>query len=202
MNTPPAARTESPLIARPQLPWIAGCCFLAWLSLCSSLQAGDLPRFEGQVISTAVKYGYQMIAVDLNADGKKDLLAIDEQASEVAWLENPAWTRHVLATNVPRPLNAACWDTDGDGIPEVVLAYRFEPRPAQSVGNVALLIHQAVDLPGERWRKTILDDGGIAAADCVIEDFNGDGKPDLAAIGASTGNVKLYLNSGRVDERR
>jgi len=35
------------------------------------------------------------------------------------------------------------------------------------------------------------------AADCVIEDFDGDGKPDIAAIGASTGNLKLYQNSGR-----
>jgi hypothetical protein len=373
----------------------------AWFCVGVFLQAGDLPRFEAKVISTAVKFGYQMVAVDLNADGKKDLLAIDEQSTEVAWLENPSWERHVLATDVPRPLNAACWDIDGDGIPEVALAYRFEPRPDKSIGNVALLTHgadvrqpwtsreidrvptahrirwmdaegkgkkvlllgpmvgksfppgegesvpiygyrpgtwqretitseplgvlhainpvdwdgsprqhlltasysglhrlelsqgkwsitrltpgdprpwplcgssevrlghvgtrrilvaiepwhgnqvvvylpegerwkrvviedgmdnghglavgdlngdgrdeivsgfrgkgfqlsvfQATDPAGEQWRKTVIDDGGMAAADCVIEDFNGDGRPDLACIGASTGNVKLYVNTG------
>ena len=49
--------------------------------------------------------------------------------------------RHVLATNVPRPLNAACCDLDGDGIPEVILAYHFETRPEDSVGNLVLLTH-------------------------------------------------------------
>jgi len=379
-----------------------GCAALTWFAGAGSVSAQDLPRFREQVVSKEVKMGYQLVAVDLNHDGKKDLLAIDEQAAEVAWFENPTWARHVLATNVPRPLNAACWDIDGDGIPEVVLAYRFETRPDQSVGNVALLTHgpdvrqpwnareidrvptahrlrwmdpegngkkvlllgpmvgqrfppvegdpvpiylyrpgqwqretistvprgvlhainpvnwdgtprqqlltasfaglhrlervqgkwvatfltpgdprpwplcgssevrlghlgpqrilvaiepwhgnqvvvylpegeswkrvviedrmenghalavgdldgdgrdeivagfrgkgfqlsiyQATDARGEHWKKTVLDDGGIAAADCVIEDFDGDGKPDIAAIGASTHNVKLYLNQGK-----
>jgi hypothetical protein len=58
-----------------------------------------------------------------------------------AWFENPTWERHVLAADVPRPLNAACYDIDGDGIPEGVLAYRFESRPEQSIGNVVLLTH-------------------------------------------------------------
>jgi hypothetical protein len=43
----------------------------------------------------------------------------------------------------------------------------------------------------------VLDDGGIAAADCKIEDFTGDGRPDITCIGASTGNIKLYENLGR-----
>jgi len=377
------------------------CGCLAWLLGEGRLPAQDLPRFREQVISKAVKMGYQLVAVDLNGDGKKDLLAVDERATEIAWFENPTWERHVLATNVPRPINAACCDINGDGIPEVILAYRFETRPEDSVGNVALLTHgkdvrepwtareidrvptahrvrwmdaegngkkvlllgplvgkrfppvegdpvpiclcrpgqwqretistvprgvlhainpvnwdstarqqllaasfagihrlefihgkwvatllspgdprpwplcgssevrlgrlgpqrilvaiepwhgnqvvvylpegeqwkrvvievgmdnghalavgdlngdgrdeivagfrgkghrlsiyQAEDAKGEHWRMTVLDED-IAAADCVIEDFNGDGKPDIASIGASTGNVKLYVNLGK-----
>ena len=117
------------------------CGCLGWLSADHRLSAQDLPRFRAQVISKDVKFGYQLVAVDLNGDGKKDLLAVDERATEVAWFENPTWERHVLATDVPRPLNAACWDIDGDGIPEVILAYRFETSPDQSVGNVVLLTH-------------------------------------------------------------
>ena len=361
-----------------------------------------MPRFRAQVISTAVKYGYQLVAVDLNGDGRKDLIAVDERATEVAWFENPTWERHLLATNVPRPLNAAGCDIDGDKVPEVVLAYQFEPSPERSVGNVVVLTHgkdvrqpwtareidrvptahrvrwmdpegkgqkvlllgpmvgrrfppvegdsvpiylyrpgqwqretisteprgvlhaiypvswdgtarqqlltasyaglhrlefihgkwvatllspgdprpwplcgssevrlghldrqrilvaiepwhgnqlvlylpegerwkrvvvedkmdnghalavgdldgdgqdeivcgfrgkgcrlsiyQAEDAKGEHWRQAVLDDSGIAAADCVIEDFNGDGRPDIACIGASTSNLKLYLNLGK-----
>src|SRR5690349_8066957 len=107
----------------------------------AGLPAQDLPRFREKLLSKAIQFGYQLIAVDLNGDGKKDLIAIDERATEVAWFENPTWERHVLATNVPRPLNATCYDLDGDGIPEIILAYRFETSPEKSVGNVALLTH-------------------------------------------------------------
>jgi hypothetical protein len=112
-----------------------------WMLFQTNALATDLHRFSEQIVTREVKFGYQLIAVDLNRDGRKDLIAVDEQATEVAWFENPSWQRHILATNVPRPLNAACCDIDSDGIPEVVLAYRFEPRPEQSVGNVALFTH-------------------------------------------------------------
>ena len=114
---------------------------LFWLWACISLYAQDLPRFREHVITNELKFGYQLVAADLNGDGKKDLIAVDEAATELVWFENqhPAWKRHVLAVDVPRPLNADCWDVDGDGVPEVVLAYRFEPSPERSVGNVVLL---------------------------------------------------------------
>jgi hypothetical protein len=60
-----------------------------------------------------------------------------------------------------------------------------------------LSIYQAADARGDRWQKTVLDDGGIAAVDCRVEDLTGDGRPDIACIGASTGNVKLYENLGK-----
>jgi len=375
-----------------------------WLLACMNLYAQDLPQFREHVISMELKYGYQLVAADLSKDGRKDLIAVDEAATEVVWFENrhPAWERHVLINNVPRPLNADCWDIDTDGVPEVVLAYRFESDPQKSVGSVVLLksgddvrqpwttreidrvptahrvrwidpegngkkvllvaplvgtkyppayddpvpiylyrpgewkretlctdprgvlhaiypvswdsgaqqqlltacyiglhrielnsgkcvvtpiskgdprpwptcgssevrmgylgknrflaaiepwhgnqlvvylpdgeswkrlviedkmdnghalavgdlngdrndeivcgfrgkgcrlsMYQAADSSGERWRNAVLDDGGIAAADCIVGDFTSDGKPDIACIGASTHNVKLYENLGR-----
>ena len=177
-------------------------CEASLLSNVRSL-AGDLPRFQPQVISTAVKFGYQMIAVDLNADGKKDLLAIDEQATEVAWFENPTWQRHVLATNVHRPLNAACYDLDHDGIPEVILAYHFETSPEKSLGNVALLTHgQDVRQP---WTTREIDRVPTAHRVRWI-DPEGNGKPVLL-LGPMVGQrfppvegdpVPIYLYHGPV----
>lgn len=116
-----------------------GC--LIWLLVCTNLYAQDLPRFHEHVITKELKYGYQLVATDLNKDGQKDLIAVDERATELVWFENrhPVWDRHVLVENVPRPLNADCWDIDADGVPEVVLAYHFESDPQKSIGDVVLL---------------------------------------------------------------
>ena len=53
-----------------KLMW--GC--LAWLLAGTNLYAQDLPRFRAHVITNELKYGYQLIAADLNKDGKKDLI--------------------------------------------------------------------------------------------------------------------------------
>jgi hypothetical protein len=83
----------------------------------------------------------------------------------------------------------AVGDLDGDGRDEIACGFRGK--------GFKLSIFQAMDARGERWKKTVLDDGGIAAADCIIDDFTGDGIPDIVAIGASTRNVKLYENLGK-----
>jgi hypothetical protein len=73
--------------------WVWGC--LAWLLAGTNLYAQDLPRFREHVITNELKYGYQLVAADLNKDGKKDLIAVDERATELVWFENhhPAWER-------------------------------------------------------------------------------------------------------------
>jgi hypothetical protein len=57
-------------------------------------------------------------------------------------------------------------------------------------------VYRSADALGKRWNKTVLDSGSIAAVDCRIADFTGDGRPDIACIGASTANIKLYENLG------
>ena len=128
-----------------------------WLLACTTLNAQDLPRFREHVITQELKYGYQLVAADLTEDSRKDLIAVDERATELIWFENrhPGWQRHVLARDVPRQLNADCWDLDTDGIPEVVLAYRFESDPQRSVGNVVLL--KSGDDVRQAWTASEID---------------------------------------------
>ena len=123
------------------LGWTFTCA--VWLTADTDLLAQDGLRLREQVITKAVKFGYQLLAVDLNRDGRD----------------------------------------------EIVSGFRGK--------GFQLSTYQATDAKGEAWRKQVLDDGGIAAADCVIDDFTGDGQRDIACIGASTGNLKLYENVGR-----
>jgi hypothetical protein len=163
--------------------------------LASVVTAGELPRFREITVTSSVEMGYQLLSVDLNGDGRKDLIAIDERASELAWYENPSWTRHVIATGVPRQLNADAWDTDGDGRPEIVLAYRFESSPERSVGNVALLKSGAN--PRQPWTMTEIDRVPTAHRVRFI-DFEGNGRK-LLLLGPMVGmKAKAPLNDDDV----
>src|SRR5512142_867404 len=90
--------------------------------------------FREHVITADLKMGYQMAVVDVNGDGKPDVIAVDERGTELAWYENPSWSRHVIAADVPRTINVDAADIDGDGVPEIAILYKFESRPDRSVG--------------------------------------------------------------------
>src|SRR5216684_7490810 len=112
-------------------------------------------RFEEHTIASDLTGGYQVIAYDINHDGKLDLVALASGMTDLVWFENPGWQRHVIASNLPRMINCALWDIDGDGIPEIVVAYEFSMDASKSAGIVALLEHQGD--PRQPWKVTEID---------------------------------------------
>jgi len=120
-----------------------------------ALMAAGLPEFAATTVTSSLKMGYQLVAADLNRDGKPDLIVIDERATELAWYENPTWERHVLVKDVPRSINVDVYDYDGDGIPEIALGHNFETNPAKSIGNV-LILKSGAD-PREPWTAREID---------------------------------------------
>jgi hypothetical protein len=113
------------------------------------------PSFREHTIATDLKGGYQVVAVDINKDGRPDLIALGSGMSELVWFENPGWTRRVLASGLPRLINVSPWDTDGDGVPELILASEFAMDPAKSAGVVHFLKHNGD--PREPWQVTEID---------------------------------------------
>jgi len=112
-------------------------------------------RFAEHTIATGLKGGYQVVAVDMNHDGKPDLIALASGMSELVWFENPGWQRHVIAANLTGMINLAASEADGDGIPVIVLASGFSMNAKQSAGIVSVLRHQGD--PRQPWSIREID---------------------------------------------
>jgi len=125
--------------------------------------------------------------------GKRRFIATIEpwHGNQVAvYLETAAkpWSRQVLDAGFNNGHALACGDLNGDGRDEIVAGYRGK--------GSSLYAYFAADADGRQWRRIPIDEGDMAASGCAIVDINGDGRPDVVAIGASSGNVKWYENTG------
>ena len=113
---------------------------LVMLVLAPSMASAQL-AFTPHTIATELGGGYQVVAADVNADGRPDLIALASRLTELLWFENPTWERHIIAGARAGMINLAARDLDGDGIPEIALAEGFSTRPERSEGIVSLLTH-------------------------------------------------------------
>lgn len=128
---------------------------LAWtLAAWALLPAAEL-KFSAHTIATGLTGGYQVVIVDMNHDGKPDLLVVASGMQDLLWFENPGWERHVLATGLDGMINAAAYDIDGDGIPEIALAHGFAMEADHSTGIVSILEHQGD--PRGPWKIREID---------------------------------------------
>lgn len=126
-----------------------------WGALACELAAAPAVAFRTHVIATDLRGGYQVVAVDLNRDRRPDLIALASGLSELVWYENPGWQRHSIARGLRAMINLAAQDTDGDGVPEILLAREFSMRPRESIGVVSLL--KAQSDPREPWSVKEID---------------------------------------------
>jgi hypothetical protein len=112
-------------------------------------------NFEKRILADDLAGGYQVIACDVNGDGKQDLIALASDMPNLVWFENPSWERHVMATNLPRMINTACWTRSPHTTPTVAVAYEFSMHPKDSLGIVSLLT--ADGDPRKPWNATEID---------------------------------------------
>ena len=104
------------------------------------------------------------------------------------------WKRLVLDANLLWGHAVSTSDLDGDGDEELVIGVR-DPLPGKAKSGVR--VYKATDAAGERWESAELDPGGVAVEDLAAADLNGDGKPDIVAVGRATKNVRIYWNEAK-----
>jgi hypothetical protein len=88
---------------------------LAFASIGPSQDAAPFASFRMQEIDKSFTVGYAVVLVDVNGDGKNDIVVVDSE--RVIWFENPTWKLHTIITGLTKPDNVCidAYDIDGDG---------------------------------------------------------------------------------------
>lgn len=137
------------------------------------------PRRGSSEIAVGKVHGRRFLATIEPWHGEQVVVYFEGKPGEL-------WSRHVIDASFQDGHALAVADLDGDGSDEIVAGYRGQ--------GTSLYVYTA-DGSGAKWTRQTLDTN-MAAACVVIADINQDGRPDLVAIGASTGNVVWYENLG------
>jgi len=138
--------------------------------------AAGVVRFEAHDIDAAFRGGYSVSVADFNKDGKPDVIANSLAVSELAWYENPTWTKHVIVPEMQQIVNQAMADIDGDGIPEVAFQSSFAMQAANSPGLNWIARHDGD--PKQPWKVEKIDQFPTSHH-VAWADLDGDGTKEL-----------------------
>jgi hypothetical protein len=154
---------------------------LAWALLgltAAPLGAAEL-AFRPQEIATDLTIGYATTLVDVNADGRPDIVVVD--ADRVVWYENPSWTMHTIIQGQTKRDNVciAAHDIDGDGRLDFALGADWKPFNTQSGGTIQWLRQPASSAAA--WEVRMIAEEPTTHRMRWI-DTDGDDKPELVVV--------------------
>jgi Aldos-2-ulose dehydratase, beta-propeller domain/FG-GAP-like repeat len=101
------------------------------------------------------------------------------------------WPRQVLDEDLKWGHAVWCADLDKDRDQELVIGVRDTKDAAHPRG---VRIYDPANSKGTQWTKQVLDPDGVAVEDLAVGDLDGDGWPDIVAVGRQTKNVRIYWN--------
>ena len=108
------------------------------------------------------------------------------------------WRRHLLDDHLRWGHAVWCADLDGDGDEELIVGVRDNPAKGDKfTEKCGVRIYKSTDATRHKWARELVDEGGVAVEDLTVADLNGDGKPDIIAVGRATKNAKIYWNQGK-----
>jgi hypothetical protein len=121
-----------------------------------------------------------LIAVDLDRDGRMDIIACDAKENTIVWLRQVAPEKFVestLASGILGPAHVAAVDIDGDGDIDLLVASMGEIFPNNDkIGTIVVLENKG----HQQFSKHVIAEHVARVTDVEAGDFNGDGRLDLA----------------------
>jgi FG-GAP-like repeat len=131
--------------------------------------------------------GRRVIATIEPWHGNSVVLYLEPEPRPAAGAPAPLWTRRVIEEQLTGGHALGWGDFDRDGDDELAVGWRDKE------GGLALY---DINRDGAVSAKHMIDAGGMATEDLTVADLDGDGRPDIAASGRRTANVKIYFNRG------
>ena len=96
------------------------------------------PPFKGHLVARLPR-GYKVAALDIDRDGRLDIVGLATNPSRLAWYRNPDWDSHVLTSRAKAYIDLAPCDIDGDGRIDLAVAHEFGMSRTDSGGLVSWL---------------------------------------------------------------
>ena len=162
----------------------------------SEIKMGRLKDGRRYVATIEPWHGFQVaVYTEPGKPSAKAVPAPEGVADEP--LEQGMWTRSVIAQPVTWGHGLWTADVDGDGDDELFVGQRDKNKAGTPAGPGVYLFDPVSSEQSLTFHRQVIEDGGVAVEDLVVADFNGDGRPDVAAGGRATHNVRIYWNKGK-----
>lgn len=139
-----------------------------------------------------------VMIVDLDQDGREDILACDDKLLAVVWLRQTSpglFEETVVGSGLQAAVHVDAVDMDGDKDLDLLVACMGEVFPNNDkIGSVVVLENDG----RQQFTKRVLVEGIARVTDVRAGDFNRDGKLDLAVgqFGYDQGEVRWMENLG------
>jgi hypothetical protein len=178
------------------------------------LEAPADPRSAGWKLHTGFPEGEQlgfMHVLDVNKDGRNDVLTSFAHGYGIFWLEqnaNGTWTKRMIDESWSQAHAVTLVDLNGDGKLDILTGKRYMAHNGKDPGEREPLglywYEQTTPSSGKgiEWVRHVIDYGGRAGGgmQLPVADIDGDGDLDFAAAGKS--GVFLFENLTKSPRRR